>query len=286
MIVAARYRVMGLLGGEGDGAVWHARDELLHRDVAMKEVRLAPELEVVAAREAVGHRRVTIAGIHDLVEEDGRTWLVMGIGDGGRQPVVIANRRRRVPVWVAVGVVAVLVGVSLAGITVLRGDGEATRVDAPAGGPGRFVAQPKPCDLVTGGRLSQLFPEAHEPYIVKNTPETCTWAATGELPARLQPVLRLDVTWFPPGSAESARADLYYEGLRSPPVRDLSGIGDEAFLSEQQRNGTFIVLVVFRMSNLVVRTSYNSQAEDDAFGTLRRGATSAAKVVADSLGRL
>ncbi|WP_433371492.1 hypothetical protein [Streptosporangium sp. CA-115845] len=283
MIVSARYRLTGLLGGEGDDAVWRARDELLRRDVAMKEIRLAPERELFSARKAVEHRRISIAGIHDLVEEGGRTWLVMGLDDGGPPGMVIAIRRRRVPVWGVVGIAAVLVGGLLIGITLLRDEGEATvRVNAPAVGPGRFAARPKPCDLISADQLGELFREG-KPSIVNSTSEMCLWSVSGaSLPVQ-QPSLRYQVKWFPPGDAGPARADLYYESLRASSVRDLPGIGDEALLREHWTDERLTMKVHFRVSNLVVETSYYRWG-DDAFGTLEQGAQKAAKAAADKLG--
>ncbi|MEV6844937.1 protein kinase [Actinoplanes sp. NPDC051411] len=87
-VVAERYRLVGELGRGGMGRVWAARDELLGRDVAVKELVLpagmAPEdvrdLAERTIREAraiarLDHRNVV--RIFDVVFTDGRPWIVM-----------------------------------------------------------------------------------------------------------------------------------------------------------------------------------------------------------------
>ncbi|HEY0530694.1 MAG TPA: protein kinase [Actinoplanes sp.] len=87
-VVAERYRLVGELGRGGMGRVWAARDELLGRDVAVKELVLpagmAPEdrrdLAERTIREAraiarLDHRNVV--RIFDVVFADGRPWIVM-----------------------------------------------------------------------------------------------------------------------------------------------------------------------------------------------------------------
>ncbi|MTV24978.1 protein kinase [Nitriliruptoraceae bacterium ZYF776] len=86
---ADRYRVTGELGAGGMGLVVRARDELLHRDVAIK--LLAPEVEADdAARERFLREARAAAAIHDprvvsvydVGEEADRTYLVMECVDG------------------------------------------------------------------------------------------------------------------------------------------------------------------------------------------------------------
>ena len=87
-MVAGRYRLSAVIGRGGMGVVWQARDELLSRDVAVKEMiwpsaltgqeqrgacRRATREAQVAAR--LNHRNVV--RIFDIVEEDGCPWIVM-----------------------------------------------------------------------------------------------------------------------------------------------------------------------------------------------------------------
>ncbi len=87
-LLASRYRLVGVLGRGGMGVVWQARDELLGRSVAVKEIRLPPELpdeerEILrrrTLREARSAGRLShpnVVTVYDVVEEDGRPWIVM-----------------------------------------------------------------------------------------------------------------------------------------------------------------------------------------------------------------
>ena len=94
-VLAHRYRLTDLLGQGGMGAVWHARDVQLDRDVAVKELRLPEQLgaaqraRLIArldreARAAARLKHPGIVTVHDLVTgDDGRPWIVMELVHGG-----------------------------------------------------------------------------------------------------------------------------------------------------------------------------------------------------------
>ncbi|GII29775.1 serine/threonine-protein kinase [Planotetraspora mira] len=86
--LAARYRLMEPVGRGGMGTVWRARDELLDRDVAVKEVRLPMVLdeelraELCARTEREGRATAMVAHpsvitVFDVITEDERPWIVM-----------------------------------------------------------------------------------------------------------------------------------------------------------------------------------------------------------------
>jgi eukaryotic-like serine/threonine-protein kinase len=91
-LVAGRYVLGGSLGRGGMGTVWRADDVLLGRPVAVKEVELPggpPGADRVAVggralREARAAARLNHPGavtLHDVVEADGRLYLVMELVD-------------------------------------------------------------------------------------------------------------------------------------------------------------------------------------------------------------
>ncbi|MEW2397665.1 serine/threonine-protein kinase [Streptomyces sp. NPDC046862] len=92
-VIAGRYRLLSPLGEGGMGTVWRARDEVLHREVAVKEVRApaglpAPEVERMYARlerEAWAAARVAsrnVVTVYDVAMEEGRPWIVMELVRG------------------------------------------------------------------------------------------------------------------------------------------------------------------------------------------------------------
>lgn len=110
-IVAGRYRLREVLGRGGMGVVWFATDELLDREVAVKEIQWPPQLDAKeretlrqrALREARTAARLdhpNVIGVYDVVVEDERPWIVMQLAryrslsdvvrDGGPLPPVRA----------------------------------------------------------------------------------------------------------------------------------------------------------------------------------------------------
>jgi serine/threonine protein kinase len=85
--IAGRYRLLRRLGQGGMGVVWCATDEVLHRDVAIKEI-LHPAgpgtlgRPLREARAAAALRHPGIVTVHDIVEHDGRPWIVMELING------------------------------------------------------------------------------------------------------------------------------------------------------------------------------------------------------------
>ncbi|KAA6214493.1 serine/threonine protein kinase [Streptomyces albofaciens JCM 4342] len=105
-LIAGRYRLGERLGRGGMGTVWRATDELLGRQVAVKVLHLAegtggpgdqpgtagtgggPAAAAQRARAMREARTVArlrhpnVIVVHDVVEQDGRAWIVMELVDG------------------------------------------------------------------------------------------------------------------------------------------------------------------------------------------------------------
>ena len=87
-VLAARYRLSAVLRRDAMGTVWLARDGLLHRDVVVRAVCLASmpaDAELDSPRQRVLRDARALARLDhpnipvvlDVVEDDGRTWMVL-----------------------------------------------------------------------------------------------------------------------------------------------------------------------------------------------------------------
>ncbi|MFF0307696.1 protein kinase [Streptosporangium sp. NPDC004379] len=179
-VLAGRYRAIDRLGAGGMGVVWRARDEMLHREVAIKEVKLGPglpeaqraEMRERTLREARAAARLghpSIVTVHDVISQDGRPWIVMDLVRGRSLQQVIRSSGPIDPRRAAAIGAAVLDGLALAhsrgimhrdvkpanimladdggvlltdfGIATLEGDVQLTSPDALVGSPGYIAPE-------------------------------------------------------------------------------------------------------------------------------------------------
>ncbi|MFH8433969.1 serine/threonine-protein kinase [Streptomyces sp. NPDC018007] len=92
-LIGGRYRLLARLGHGGMGTVWRAHDEVVDREVAVKEPR-APEHLGERERDTVYERmrreartaaridHPSVVTVHDVVVEDGKPWIVMELVRG------------------------------------------------------------------------------------------------------------------------------------------------------------------------------------------------------------
>nr|WP_203701286.1 serine/threonine-protein kinase [Asanoa iriomotensis] len=91
-MIGGRYSLRAAVGHGGMGTVWRASDVLLRRDVAVKEVVLPPglapsdrdsmyERTMREARAAAALQHPSVVQVYDVVQENGRPWIVMELLD-------------------------------------------------------------------------------------------------------------------------------------------------------------------------------------------------------------
>ncbi|MFI7383113.1 serine/threonine-protein kinase [Streptomyces sp. NPDC049813] len=93
-VIGGRYRLEARIGRGGMGVVWRSTDTLLARQVAVKELAVDESLSEAQAHEqrermlrearAVAQlRHPNIIVVHDVVQHDGRPYIVMDLVNGG-----------------------------------------------------------------------------------------------------------------------------------------------------------------------------------------------------------
>ncbi|MEV8537473.1 serine/threonine-protein kinase [Streptomyces sp. NPDC051572] len=118
LLLAGRYRLAESIGSGGMGRVWRAHDEVLHRTVAIKELTAAlyvsesdqPRLLARTRAEARAAARINhsaVVTVHDVLEHDGRPWIVMELVEGNSLADEVKEKGRiepaeaaRIGVWV------------------------------------------------------------------------------------------------------------------------------------------------------------------------------------------
>ncbi|WP_426245424.1 protein kinase domain-containing protein [Nocardioides sp. LHG3406-4] len=95
-MIAGRYSLDREIGRGGMGAVWLGRDEVLHRDVALKRIGMMPGASTPDLERAEREGRLAarlnhphVVAIYDLVDEQDEQWLVMEYIEGSSLAQVI-----------------------------------------------------------------------------------------------------------------------------------------------------------------------------------------------------
>ncbi|MBX9396995.1 serine/threonine protein kinase [Streptomyces sp. TRM72054] len=112
LLIGGRYRLTDAIGSGGMGRVWRAHDEVLHRAVAIKELTAAlyvaeSDQAILLARtraEARAAARINhsaVVTVHDVLEHDGRPWIVMELVEGRSLADAVKAQGRVEPVEAA-----------------------------------------------------------------------------------------------------------------------------------------------------------------------------------------
>src|SRR5450631_4157428 len=88
-LIAGRYQVLRAIGRGGMGTVWLCRDEVLGRQVAVKQIGAMPgesatetQRAMREARSAASVNHPNAVAVYDVVDHAGRPWLVMEYVEG------------------------------------------------------------------------------------------------------------------------------------------------------------------------------------------------------------
>ena len=129
-VIAGRYNLQHPIGRGAMGVVWRARDQLLDRDVAVKEVvisaligaderRNAYQRTLREARTAARLSHRGVVAVYDVAEEDGRPWIVMELVPSQSLDQVLVVEGRLPPAragWIGQQLLSALAAAHSAGV--------------------------------------------------------------------------------------------------------------------------------------------------------------------------
>jgi serine/threonine-protein kinase len=96
IILNQRYELTTAIASGGTGTIYKTKDRLLNRWVALKSFHYPPEKVDVCRREAeiaASLSHPNIVTVHDIIESDGRVYLLMEYIDGKTLADLLAERR-------------------------------------------------------------------------------------------------------------------------------------------------------------------------------------------------
>ncbi|MEU4732086.1 serine/threonine-protein kinase [Streptomyces sp. NPDC023588] len=106
-LLAGRYLLVEILGHGGMGTVWRAKDQLLDREVAVKELIISGLTDqerstlhsrmTQEARAAARIKHPNVIAVYDVLEQEGRPWIVMELVDGRSLADTIATEGTLLP---------------------------------------------------------------------------------------------------------------------------------------------------------------------------------------------
>ena len=107
-LIAGRYQVLRAIGRGGMGTVWLCRDEVLDREVAVKQIGGLPGESATETKRAMREARSAAAfnhpnavAVYDVVDHDARPWLVMEYVEGQTLADEISREGQLSPMRVA-----------------------------------------------------------------------------------------------------------------------------------------------------------------------------------------